>query len=77
MKTSENKTKDYILRATKTYQDKHDRIVVLAAPGTKDRIKATGAASVNAFVNDVITKALDDIEKQNGITGGGSPGSIV
>lgn len=70
MKSTDNKTKDYILRATKNYQDKFDRIVVLAPPGVKDRIKATGAASINVFVNDAIVAALEKAE--TGTASGGS-----
>lgn len=62
--TTENKTKDYILRATRNYQSKFDRIVVLAPIGTKDRIKATGAASVSAFINEAITAALEKAESK-------------
>lgn len=62
MKT-ENKTKDYILRATKNYQDKFDRIVVLTPQGTKERIKAAaGGASVTSFINAAIEKELARIE---------------
>lgn len=63
------KTKDYILRATKNYQDKFDRLVILCPAGTKEKIKAAGAPSVSAFVNAAIIKALADCD---GITGGGS-----
>jgi hypothetical protein len=67
MKTQENKTKDYILRATKNYQDKFDRIVVLAPMGTKDRIKAVaGGASVTSFINAAIEKELARMEKDQG-----------
>lgn len=63
MKTSENKTKDYVLRATKNYQSKFDRVVVLCPQGTKERIKATGAASVSGFINAAIENALKEAEK--------------
>ena len=66
MKT-ENKTKDYILRATKNYQDKFDRIVVLTPQGTKERIKAAaGGASVTSFINAAIEKELARLEKDQG-----------
>lgn len=54
-----NKTKDYILRATKNYQDKFDRIVILTPQGTKERIKATGAESVSAYINKLIADDLN------------------
>ena len=65
MKKQENKTKDYILRATKNYQDKFDRIVVLTPMGTKDRIKAVaGDMSVTAFINSVLEKELLRLEDE-------------
>ena len=64
MKSTENKTKDYVLRATKNYQSKFDRIVVLAPMGTKERIKAVGASSVSAFINDAIAEALTRAEAE-------------
>jgi hypothetical protein len=64
MKSAGKKTKDYVLRATRNYQNKFDRIVVLAPMGTKDRIKATGAASVSAFINDAIATALEKMEAE-------------
>ena len=57
------KTKDYILRATKNYQDKFDRIVILSPQGTKERIKATGAESVSAYINGLIA---DDLNRREG-----------
>ena len=70
MKTQENKTKDYILRATKNYQEKFDRIVVLTPMGTKDRIKAAaGGASVTSFINAAIEHELARIENQENKTG--------
>lgn len=54
-----NKTKEYILRATKNYQDKFDRIVILSPQGTKERIKATGAESVSAYINKLIADDLN------------------
>lgn len=64
MKKTENKTKDYVLRATKNYQSKFDRIVILCPQGTKERIKATGADSVTAFINAAIDKALAEIDSE-------------
>lgn len=49
-----NKTKDYVLRATKNYQDKFDRIIVLAPIGTKEKIKEFAPDSVNKYINDLI-----------------------
>ena len=75
MKTQENKTKDYILRATKNYQEKFDKIVVLTPMGTKDRIKAVaGGASVSAFINDVLEKELSRLEKITQETAGKDQG---
>ena len=59
-----NKTKDYVLRAQYNYQNKHDRIVILAPAGTKDKIKdAAGGLSVNAYINNLIVEDL----KKHGI----------
>lgn len=57
-----NKTKDYILRAQYNYQNKHDRIVILAPAGTKEKIKdAAGGLSVNAYINNLI---VEDLKKR-------------
>ena len=54
-----NKTKDYILRAQKNYQDKFDRIVVLTPQGTKDRIKAAAPGlSMAQYINSLIDEDL-------------------
>lgn len=54
-----NKTKDYVLRANKNYQDKFDRITILAPAGTKDRIKAAaGGLSSSQYLNALIAEDL-------------------
>ena len=54
-----NKTKDYVLRAQYNYQNKHDRIVILAPAGTKENIKAAaGGVSVNSYINGLISEDL-------------------
>ena len=54
-----NKTKDYVLRATKNYQDKFDRIVFLAPAGTKEKIKqAAPDMSTAAYINSLIAADL-------------------
>ena len=59
-----NKTKDYVLRATKNYQDKFDRLVVLCPAGTKERIKAAAPGlSMAQYVN----KLIDEDLKKRGI----------
>ena len=45
------KTPDYIIRAQKNYQAKHDNISVVLPLGTKDRIRSLSGESVNAFIN--------------------------
>lgn len=54
-----NKTKDYILRATKNYQDKFDRVLFLAPPGTKEKIKqAAPDLSMSQYINNLICEDL-------------------
>lgn len=54
-----NKTKDYILRAQKNYQDKFDRLVILTPAGTKERIKAAAPGlSMAQYVNKLIDEDL-------------------
>ena len=53
-----NKTKDYVLRATKNYQDKFDRIVILTPQGTKEKIKAFYSDSINKYINELIENDL-------------------
>ena len=58
-----NKTKDYVLRATKNYQDKFDRITILAPAGTKDKIKAAAPGlSMAQYINGLIS---EDLKKHN------------
>ena len=57
-----NKTKDYILRAQKNYQDKFDRVVILAPAGTKEKIKAAAPGlSMSQYINNLIS---DDLKKR-------------
>ena len=57
-----NKTKDYILRAQKNYQDKFDRLVILAPAGTKENIKAAAPdLSMSQYINTLIN---DDLKKR-------------
>lgn len=57
-----NKTKDYILRATKNYQDKFDKILFLAPAGTKEKIKAVAPdLSMSQYINKLIA---DDFERR-------------
>lgn len=54
-----NKTKDYVLRANKNYQDKFDRITILAPAGTKENIKAAaGGVSASQYINNLINEDL-------------------
>ena len=54
-----NKTKDYILRAQKNYQNKFDRLVILTPAGTKERIKAAAPGlSMAQYVNKLIEEDL-------------------
>lgn len=66
MRKAENKTKDYILRATKTYQNKFDRIVILAPQGTKDKIKAFTGESINGYINRLVREDLEKRETTPG-----------
>lgn len=57
-----NKTKDYILRAQKNYQDKFDRLVILTPEGTKEKIKAAAPdLSMSQYINNLIN---DDLKKR-------------
>jgi len=54
-----NKTKDYILRAQKNYQDKFDRLVILTPDGTKEKIKAAAPGlSMSQYINNLINEDL-------------------
>ncbi len=54
-----NKTKDYILRAQKNYQDKFDRLVILTPAGTKENIKAAAPdLSMSQYINTLINEDL-------------------
>lgn len=54
-----NKTKDYVLRANKNYQDKFDRIAILAPDGTKENIKkAAPDLSMSQYINGLISEDL-------------------
>ena len=54
-----NKTKDYVLRANKNYQDKFDKILILAPAGTKDKIKqAAPGLSMSQYINSLISEDL-------------------
>lgn len=54
-----NKTKDYILRAQKNYQDKFDRLVILTPAGTKEKIKqAAPDLSMSQYINALIDADL-------------------
>ena len=54
-----NKTKDYILRAQKNYQDKFDRLVILTPAGTKENIKAAAPdLSMSQYINNLINEDL-------------------
>lgn len=54
-----NKTKDYVLRATKNYQDKFDKILFLAPAGTKENIKAAAPdLSMSQYINNLINEDL-------------------
>ena len=54
-----NKTKDYILRATKNYQNKFDKILFLAPEGTKEKIKAAApGVSMSQYINSLIAEDL-------------------
>ena len=54
-----NKTKDYVLRANKNYQNKFDKIMILAPAGTKEKIKAAApGVSMSQYVNSLINEDL-------------------
>ena len=54
-----NKTKDYVLRANKNYQNKFDKILILAPAGTKENIKAAApGVSMSQYVNALINEDL-------------------
>ena len=56
------KTPDYIIRAQKNYQAKHDNISVVLPLGTKDRIRSLSGESVNAFINRLVQAELERLE---------------
>lgn len=54
-----NKTKDYVLRANKNYQNKFDKIMILAPAGTKEKIKAAAPGlSMSQYINNLISEDL-------------------
>ena len=59
-----NKTKDYVLRATKNYQDKFDRLVILTPKGTKEKIKET---SPDLSISQYINKLIEEDFKNHGM----------
>lgn len=59
-----NKTKDYVLRATKNYQDKFDRLVILTPKGTKEKIKEV---SPDLSISQYINKLIEEDFKNHGM----------
>lgn len=43
---------------------KYDELRILTPKGTKERIRKTGK-TVNAFVNELVLKELDELEKKD------------
>ena len=66
MRKDDKKTPDYVIRAVKAYQKKHDRLSVLLPIGTKNRIKdiltASGFDSISAFAVAAIMEKLEAME---------------
>ncbi len=62
-KTEKTKTSNAQKNAVKKYEQKHDRINTLLPKGTIERIKATGAKSVNSFIVNAVEKELHNAEK--------------
>lgn len=53
------KTPEYTRNAINNYRDKFDIIQVRFPKGTKNRIKDTGADSVNSYIINCVLNALD------------------
>ena len=54
-------TKQYA-RQNEYIKNNYDRISVTFQKGTKERIKATGAKSINSFIIEAVEKELKNIE---------------
>lgn len=57
-----NKTYSEYLRDYR--KEKYDELRILTPKGTKERIRKTGK-TVNAFVNELVLKELDELEKKD------------
>lgn len=54
----ENKTSEAQLRANEKYAQKFERVNARFPIGTKARIEATGAESINGFIINAVEKEL-------------------
>lgn len=57
-------TADYTKKAINKYNAKFDRVAVNLPKGTKERIKEAGGKSANDFINKVVLKYLEEVEKK-------------
>jgi|LSQX01.3.fsa_nt_gb hypothetical protein len=57
-----NKTYSEYLRDYR--KGKYDELRILTPKGTKERIRKTGK-TINAFVNELVLKELDELEKKD------------
>lgn len=56
--------KSRVKRQNEKAKENYDRISVMLPKGTKDRIQAQGL-TINGFVNQLVLKKLDELEKNN------------
>lgn len=59
------KTPEYTKKAIQNYNNKFDRIAVNLPKGTKERIKELTGKSCNAYISELVTKDLDNLENTN------------
>ncbi|MBO7671974.1 hypothetical protein J6S88_01045 [bacterium] len=65
MEKEKKKVSDAQKRATAKYEAaNYDKILTRFPKGTKERITATGAQSVNSFIIGCVLSSLDQIEKE-------------
>lgn len=60
-----DKTPEYTKRAIANYNAKFDRFTVSFQKGTKERIKQLTGKSANAFINELVQKELERLEKES------------
>jgi len=58
-----NKTPEYNIRASKTYNAKFDRLTVNTPKGTKERIQAITDEPLSVYVNRLIEEDLQRVER--------------